>query len=262
MNNREKEKLVKKLYEKYPYPSRIDSNEEKLKSFALWTAKTINENNTYWKGKTILELGCGTGELSVGIALCGGKVTAVDFSKASIKKAKLLANKKCKQNKPKYFLKNILKLKENEFKKKFDIVIALGSLHHTINAKKGFEIGCKNLAKEGIMFIGLYNKYSRLRHRIKRIFVRIIAGDNIEKRIKIGELFFNKKTQKERIADKFGQIHESYHSINEILEWFKEQNMEFIGSKPNYKTPIIDEINWLLKKRNAFFVMSGKKKLK
>ena len=43
--------------------------------------------------------------------------------------------------------------------KKFDVVIALGSLHHTTN-KKGFEIGCKNLSKEGVIFVGLYNKYS------------------------------------------------------------------------------------------------------
>ena len=56
MNNKEKEKLVKELYEKYPYPSRSDSSEEKLKSFALWTAKTINENNDYWEGKQFLNL--------------------------------------------------------------------------------------------------------------------------------------------------------------------------------------------------------------
>jgi 2-polyprenyl-3-methyl-5-hydroxy-6-metoxy-1,4-benzoquinol methylase len=258
MNNSEKEKLVKELYEKYPYPSRIDSTNEKLESFALWAAKSLKEDNSFWKGKTILELGCGTGELSVGLALCKAKVTAVDFSSASIKKARQLAEKKCKTNKPKYYLKNILDLKENEFKKKFDVVIALGSLHHTVNAKKGFEIGCAQLKENGIIIIGLYNKYSRAKHRVKRIIVRLIAGNDIEKRIKIGEIFYNQKTNKERIADKFGQVHESYHSINEILKWFKEQNIEFIGSKPEFEKPIIDELKWLIEKKNAFFVMSGK----
>ena len=260
MNAKKKEQLVKELYEKYPYPSRLDSTNKKLESFALWVAKTVNEDNSYWKGKEILELGCGTGELSVGLALCGAKVKAVDFSSTSIKKAKELADKKCTTNKPQYFLKNILELKENEFNKKFDVVIALGSLHHTINAKKGFEIGCKQLKKNGIMIIGLYNKYSRARHRVKRVLVRIIAGNNIEKRIRLGEFFFDKKTPKERIADKFGQIHESYHSISEIQKWFKEQNIEFIGSKPIFSTPRIDEIKWLLSRKNAFFVMSGRLK--
>ncbi len=255
-----KEKLVKELYEKYPYPSRIDSTEEKLKSFALWTARIINKDNSFWDGKEVLELGCGTGELSVGLALCKANVTAVDFSNSSIKKARALAEKRCNKNKPTYFLKNILELTENEFGKKFDIVIALGSLHHTIDAKRGFEIGCKQLKENGIIIIGLYNKYSRARHRVKRILVRLIAGNDIEKRIKLGELFYNKKTPKERIADKFGQVHESYHSISEIQKWFKEQNLEFIGSKPEYKTPRIDEIKWLIQRKNAFFVMSAKKK--
>lgn len=259
MNNKEKEEKVKELYEKYPYPSRTDTSEKKLKSFALWTAKSIKKDNSFWKGKTILELGCGTGELSVGLALYGAKVTAIDFSSTSIKKAKKLADKKCKKNKPIYILKNILEIKENEFNKKFDIVIALGSLHHTLNAKKGFQIGCEHLKENGIILIGLYNRYSRTRHRLKRIFVRLIAGDNIEKRIKLGEIFFDKNTPKERIADKFGQIHESYHSINEILKWFEEQNIEFIGSKPEFEKPIIDELKWFFERKNAFFVMSGKK---
>ena len=264
MNPKKKEQLVKELYEKYPYPSRIDSTDEKLKSFALWAAKTINEDNSFWKDKEILELGCGTGELSVGLALCGAKVTAIDFSNSSIKKATQLAEKKFEatKEKPEYFLKNILELKENEFKKKFDIVIALGSLHHTIDAKKGFKIGCNQLKENGIIIIGLYNKYSRARHRVKRIIVRLIAGNNIEKRIKLGEFFFNKKTPKERIADKFGQVHESYHSIREIQKWFREQNIEFISSKPLFTTPIVDELRWLIQKKNAFFVMSGKLKHK
>lgn len=260
MDPKKKENLVKELYEKYPYPSRIDSTEEKLKSFSLWAAKIIKEDNSFWKGKEVLEMGCGTGELSVGLALCGAKVTAIDFSSSSIKKATQLAEKRCPKNKPVYFLKNILELKENEFEKKFDIVIALGSLHHTIDAKKGFVIGCKQLKQKGIIIIGLYNKYSRARHRAKRIIVRLIAGNDIEKRIKVGEFFFNKKTPKERIADKFGQVHESYHSISEIQKWFKEQKLEFIGSKPEYKTPRIDEVKWLIERKNAFFVMSGKKK--
>lgn len=259
MDSKKKEQLVKELYEKYPYPSRIDLTDDKLKSFSLWTAMTINENTNFWEGKEVLELGCGTGELSVGLALCKANVTAVDFSTSSIKKAQALADKKCDStNKPQYFLKNILELEENEFGKKFDVVIALGSLHHTVNAKKGFQIGCKQLKKNGVIFVGLYNKYSRARHRVKRVFVRLVAGNDIEKRIKLGELFYSKKTPKERIADKFGQVHESYHSINEVLKWFKEENIEFIGSKPKYTKPIIDEIMWLIQKKNAFFVMSGK----
>ena len=46
--------------------------------------------NTYssWKGKKVLEIGCGEGELASLIASVGGNVTAVDYSESAIQTAK------------------------------------------------------------------------------------------------------------------------------------------------------------------------------
>ncbi|NMA44506.1 MAG: class I SAM-dependent methyltransferase [Candidatus Diapherotrites archaeon] len=247
------EKLVKELYEKYPYPSRDFFSKERAKNYVKWVSKIFGKTVDFWKGKQILELGCGTGELAIGLSLSGANVTAIDFSKTSIKKAK--QNAKNLGAKVNFLEKNIL---ETNLNKKFDVVIALGSLHHTINAKKGFEIGVNHLKNEGTIIVGLYNKYSRARHRVKRIILRLIAGNNIEKRIEVGEKLFKGNKSKAWLADKYGQVHESYHSINEINQWFKEQKIKFIASNPKYKYPIIDEIKWLIFRKNAFFVMIGK----
>lgn len=254
MDIKDKEKKVKELYEKYPYPSRNNFTENQAKNYVNWLSKILNENNSFWDKKTVLELGCGTGELACGLSLSGAKVTAIDFSKNSINKAK--QNAKNVKTSVIFLEKNIL---ETNLEKKYDIVIALGSLHHTINAKKGFEIGVNHLKKNGIIIIGLYNKYSRLRHRIKRLFLKIFCGNNIEKRIKFGEKYFKGNKSKAWQADKYGQVHESYHSINEINKWFKENEIEFITSNPKYNYSIINELLWLIYKKNAFFVMIGKK---
>jgi len=266
MNKTQKEKLVKELYEKYPYPSRSSVNPSEIIYFAEWVAKTFGADKNYWKDKNVLELGCGTGELANALALCGASVTAIDFSSTSIKQAKKLSQKLKTQNKTKFIEKNILLLKEDEFgkEKKFDVVIAMGSLHHTINAFNGFKIACTYTKPEGLVIIGLYNKYARFRHLIKRSFLRILAGNNIEKRIKIGEQLFGKKevngiNSKSWAADKYGQIHETNHSIREVIHWFKEEGIEFISSKPKYEHAVIDELKWLLEKKGAFFVMAGKK---
>jgi 2-polyprenyl-3-methyl-5-hydroxy-6-metoxy-1,4-benzoquinol methylase len=260
MNNTKKEQKVKELYEKHPYPSRPNPKKGEIIYFAEWVAKTFGETKAYWKGKEVLELGCGTGELASALALCGANVIGVDFSSSSIKKAKELAKKFGVRKRTRFIEKNILQLRENEFEKKFDAVIALGSLHHTINAIKGFQIGCKQAKPEGIVVIGLYNKYARLRHRIKRSFLRVLAGNNIEKRIRYGEkLFGGEEKGKTWVADKYGQVHESYHSVGEVLHWFRSEGIEFISSKPKFETAVIDEIKWLLEKKGAFFVMSGKK---
>ncbi|MCX6803250.1 MAG: class I SAM-dependent methyltransferase [Candidatus Diapherotrites archaeon] len=270
MNPAQKEALVKELYEKYPYPSREVTNPQEIIYFAEWVAKTFGEDKSFWKGKSVLELGCGTGELASALALCGAKVIAIDFSSSSIKHAKRLAKEIGTAKNIAFFEKNILNLSENEFsaankfetEKKFDVVIALGSLHHTIDALSGFKIACKFAKPEGLVVIGLYNKYARLKHRIKRAFIKAIAGNNIEKRIKTGETLFGngEKNGKAWAADKYGQVHESYHSVGKVLHWFKEEGIEFISSKPKFEHAVIDEIKWLLEERGAFFVMTGKKK--
>lgn len=253
-NNKKNELLVKKLYEKYPYPSRNINSKKALDNYSKWVLRIFNGKKDFWKNKNILELGCGTGELANAISLSGGNIYAIDFSSSSIKKAKEIKNK-FKTN-AKFEEKNILEFNSN---KKYDVVIALGSLHHTIDARKGFTIAIKHTKKEGIIIIGLYNKYSRFRHRVKRFILRILARNDFEKRIVLGEKLFGGLKSKSWLADKYGQVNESYHSINEIKKWFDEEGIEFITSKPKFKYPIIDEIKWLIKKENAFFVMVGKK---
>ncbi|MDD4251172.1 MAG: methyltransferase domain-containing protein [Candidatus ainarchaeum sp.] len=256
MKQHKKEELVKELYEKYPYPSRNIQDKEKLINYSHWILQIFKEKETFWKNKEILELGCGTGELANSLALNGGKILAIDFSKNSIKKAKILS-KKMKTKNSTFLQKNIL---EFNSKKRFDVIIALGSLHHTINAKKGFEIASKHCKKNGLIIIGLYNKYSRFRHRIKRLILLLTCRNDFEKRIKVGKKLFKSNESPFWCADKYGQVHESYHSINEVLQWFKENEIEFISSKPKFKHPIFDELKWLIKKENAFFVMIGRKK--
>jgi len=254
MSKKENELLVKELYEKYPYPSRPRSTKKELLNYSTWVAKIVGLGNEFWNKKDILELGCGTGELANSLALCGAKVNAIDFSHSSITKAKEL-QKMVKTN-VQFEEKNIL---EFENKKRFDIVISLGALHHTIDARSGFAIATKHCKQNGFVIIGLYNKYSRFRHRLRRVILFLFARKDIEKRIRLGEKLFGKHPSKAWLADKYGQVHESYHSINEVLKWFNEEGIEFVASKPKFATPIIDELKWLFRKQNAFFVMVGQK---
>ena len=254
-NNKNFEDLVKNLYETYPYPSRQDISARKVTQFVKWVSNILGEDLDFWKGQNVLELGCGTGELANGLALCGARVYAIDFSSKSIKKAK--ENSKKLGTKVEFSEKNILNFKTD---KKYDVVIALGSLHHTINAKKGFDNGTACLVKNGIMIVGLYNKYSRFRQRIRRIILGLFCGKNIEKRIEFGKKYFGKMESREQEADKYGQVWESYHTVSQILGWFAEKKLDFIASKPSFKTPRIDEIRWFIEKKGAFFVMVGKAK--
>jgi len=266
MNKSQKEARVKELYEKYPYPSRTVNSKEDVLYFASWVAKIFSEKKEFWQGKSVLDLGCGTGELAVALALLGAKVNGIDFSSSSIKKAKDLAKKFGVASVTHFFEENILSFASE---KKFDVVIALGSLHHTIDARSAFSIAAKCVKKDGLIVVGLYNKYSRFRHRVRRAILFAFAGNNVEKRITVGKKIFGAKvnsdgTTKEVsaawLADKYGQVHESYHSVSQVIKWFDEEGFSFVSSKPTFEVPVVDEIKWLLKGKEAFFVMVGKKK--
>ncbi|MEK6959019.1 MAG: class I SAM-dependent methyltransferase [archaeon] len=261
MNREQKEGLIRELYEEYPYPSRIFASAKKLTHYSDWLAAIIFKKPSFWKGKKVLELGCGTGELSCSLALNGATVDAIDFSRTSIAKAHDLAKRFCQSNKPSFEVKNILLKKIPQIdSEKYDIVLALGSLHHTLDARHGFSIAAKHAKPDGVVIIGLYNKYSRFRHRLKRVVLRIFCGNDIKKRILLGKKLFGGPNNPAWLADKYGQVHESYHSISEVLNWFNDEEISFIASDPPFKTPLLDEIFWLIFEKNAFFVMSGRKK--
>lgn len=75
-----------------------------------------------WKGKIVLDAGCGTGELAGLIAKKGAKrVVGVDYSKDAI-----VAAKTSWQNSNLEFFQKDL----NDIKEKFDVVVSLGTLEH------------------------------------------------------------------------------------------------------------------------------------
>lgn len=96
----------------------------------------------------------------------------------------------------------------------FDVVISVGCLHHTPNARKGFNECTRILKPGGKIVIALYNKWTiyPLLYNIGKRFPNFI-----KKRIKIPI-----------IQDQYFTPHASFHSPTEVQQWFKENDIEFI----------------------------------
>ena len=136
----------------------------------LFTRK-LDEELGY--GTKVLELGCGTGQLSLFLARSNREIFAVDISNASLTMGENF--RETNQINNAYFMKMDvfdLKFKPNSF----DCVISNGVLHHTKDAKQAFKCLVNVTKPGGIMVIGLYHRYGRLITRLKQKLAKILVA--------------------------------------------------------------------------------------
>lgn len=79
-------------------------------------------------GRRILDIGCGTGRMTVQLAKRGAQVVGIDFSQKMIDMAKLLVEKEGLQDRCAFLRDDFSK---HLFKEKFDISLALGAFDST-----------------------------------------------------------------------------------------------------------------------------------
>ena len=230
------DKLVEKVinfYNEAPFPNYEDNDDKSSISFkgdTNYLAK--NFKNFIGFNKNILEVGCGTGQLSLYFSIgTNNRVYALDPTLESIK----LGIEFSKKNK----VKNIKFVNADIFddvfrKQSFDFIWTNGVLHHTKNPKLAFNIVSKYLKKNGYILVGLYNKYGRLRTIFRRFLFKLFGKPivmfldptlrNIKKE--------NKLQIKSWIRDQYEHPVESLHTLDEVLDWFNSNDIEFISSIP------------------------------
>ena len=234
--------------------------------------KKLDEEIGY--GTRVLELGCGTGQLSLFLSRSNREIFAIDISNSSLKLCENFRRRHEINNA--FFMKmNVFDLKFNQ--NTFDYVISNGVLHHTKNAEEAFKCLVEVTKPGGILVIGLYHKYGRFLTRFKQKLTKII-GYKIAYFDKTSRKIKSKAKKKAWIKDQFMNPHETLHTPNETLEWFKENNVEFLNLIPHYniqdqslfkknKKPKISFLDDLLMAFNVtqiqeggFFIIIGRKK--
>ena len=116
----------------------------------------------------------------------------------------------------------------------FDFVWCSGVLHHTKNPYGAFQSIVPYLKKNGYIIIGLYNKIGRFRTKFRKYIYKIFGKKILIKLDPILRKIPNNSQDKINawIRDQYTHPVESTHTFDEILKWFKMNNIEFINSIP------------------------------
>ena len=129
-----------------------------------------------FKGSSVLDLGCGSGQNTIIYDYCGAECTLVEYDRKSFLNAKSLF-KRFSKNKFKIYNKDLFKFK---LKKKFDFVISNGVAHHTHDIKKNIEIAINFLKKGGMLILGIGETNGFFQRHFQRYILYNLSSDEKE----------------------------------------------------------------------------------
>ena len=221
---------IRSFYEETPFPNydEFDSVRSLIeKSRRGLYARRLDE--TIPHNATVLEAGCGTGQLANFLGMSCRHVIATDLCLNSLRLGERFRRE--------HDLDRVRFIQMNLFRpaakpRSFDVVICTGVLHHTADPFAGFA-GLSELVKPGgHIVIGLYNRTGRLFTNLRRQFFRVTGGRArwIDPILRAG----GAESEKARtwFEDQYRNPHESLHTFGEVLGWFERTGIDFVRGVP------------------------------
>ena len=226
-------KKVTEFYKITPFPNYKD-NDDKQSILEKGNKNLLAQKFKNFIGfkKNVLEVGCGTGQLSIYFSLgTNNRIVGFDPTIQSLNLAKDFALKN--------EISNIEFVNADIFDdvlvdNYFDFVWCNGVLHHTKDPYKAFQIVARSLKNEGYILVGLYNKFGRFRTILRKYLSKIFGLKFLEffdptlKNLKISD-----EERKSWIKDQYFHPIESLHTLDEVLEWFDNNDIEYVNSIPS-----------------------------
>jgi SAM-dependent methyltransferase len=222
--------LVKAFYEETPFPN-YAAGETRATLAAKAQANHFLRalDDAVPADAVVLEAGCGTGQLSNFLGLSEGRrVLGGDICWNSLRLAEGFRERES--------IAGAAFVQMNLFRPPLrdasvDLVIANGVLHHTGDARAGFEALLRIVKPGGVVLLGLYNRYARLATLARRkVFAHFgTRAHFLDRRLGRGQ---DTPQRQAWFRDQYRHPHETRHSIGEVLCWFDESGVDFLGSLP------------------------------
>jgi 2-polyprenyl-3-methyl-5-hydroxy-6-metoxy-1,4-benzoquinol methylase len=113
-----------------------------------------------WKGKKVLEIGCGIGTASISFARCGAEVTGVDLTEKSLEVARQRVEASGLGDRVRFFQADAENLSNYVPVEEYDLVYSFGVIHHTPHPERVIEQIRKYVTPSSTVKIMVYNRWS------------------------------------------------------------------------------------------------------
>ena len=223
--------IVRRFYEHAPFPGYPENDSlsslrarAECNRFARLLDQAIPGN------ARILEIGCGTGQMSLYLARADRLVIGADLTRASLELAGAAAHR--------FKLDRVLFVETDLHRpglraESFDVVYSSGVLHHTPNPRAAFASIAQLARPGGMIVLGVYNAIARIPLRLRRLVARasryqLIPFDPVLRSRK------NEPARREAwLRDQYRHPEEHRHTLGEVQQWFVENDVEFVRAYPS-----------------------------
>jgi carbamoyltransferase len=247
-------RTVKQFYETTPFPNYDHFDDRRAffkKAGERLFARLLNEQVPY--GAKVLEVGCGTGQLSNFLAMARRSVLGVDLCLNSLRLANGFRSEQG--------LDNVAFAQMNLFRPGlkdgfFDYVITNGVLHSTHDCRQAYLRVARLVRPGGYYVVGLYNAYSRQLHYARVLLYRTTGITHRWLDPHFGRVSAEGKTEA-WFQDQYLHPRETCHTLDEMLGWMEEAGIDFVNSIPKPRPgPVLSEDEDLFEPRDPGTALS------
>ena len=179
---------------------------------------------------TIVEIGCGTGQMSLYLARADRLVIGADLTRASLE---LGAEAAARFGVTKAAFVEMDLAHPALRPAAFDMVYCSGVLHHTPDPRQSFRRIAGLARPGGMIVIGLYNAVARLPLRLRRVIARLtrerwIPGDPV-----LRDRHAEPARRDAWLRDQYRHPEEHRHTLGEVRRWFAENDVDYVRAFPS-----------------------------
>jgi SAM-dependent methyltransferase len=179
---------------------------------------------------SVLEMGCGTGQMSLYLARANRIVIGADLTRASLRLGADAARR---------FDLDQVQFIETDLHHpglragSFDVVYSSGVLHHTPDPSAAFASLARLARPGGTIIVGVYNAFARIPVRARRALARL-SGYRF---IPCDPVLRDRESEPARCAawlrDQYQHPEEHRHTLAEVQGWFAANDVDYLRAYPS-----------------------------
>lgn len=178
----------------------------------------------------ILEVGCGTGQMSLYLARARRVVIGADLTRASLELGAAAARR--------FHVHQVLFIETDLHhpglrKGAFDVLYSSGVLHHTADPRAAFARLVPLVRPRGMIVLGLYNAIARTPFRLRRLAARLSGYRFIPFDPVLRDRDNEPARRKSWLRDQYQHPEEHRHTLVEVQRWFAENGVEYVRAYPS-----------------------------